>query len=682
MPPSSGNSFGVYRAIDGHIFSAISTFGQTTVGTGACGIVFDTSSGTVSVSGQTRTKRVIIPVGGVNIFETNDGGQTWSSTGAATAFGTSSFSLLCGVINSGGVYYASVINIGVFRYSGFGGSWTNITPSGYTVTNQTLLLVDPSDPTYLSVMGELGIAYGSTSTNANTGTPTWTSTTPTNSNLIPTAPSYDAQYLRYIFGQGSGFFYATCVKIDTNGDTIFSGNQSIWKISGRLAYTGSNTINAVSFARGMEATVAQEAYRPAGATYPLIGPQDIGLMLGGTYTSYPTDYQPRLVEYTCSSIEESPTDGNFVVARITGQGGAPLAAPDGSGYSTDAGMTWTQYSTMPTSQWSANITGSISGSVLTVTAVSSGTLFVGQNIFDTGSGNLNCGYISSLGTGTGGTGTYNLTLAVAVTSRSLTAQADNNSGQIIAADNSHHLIVPAGFSHGTFPVYTANTGVSWSRCSGLPSGNWMFGPWFFQGTNSKPLAVGFGSDVGTVWAAALTAPTTLTIYRSTNYGALFSSVGSITVSINIQALQLLAVPGQPGVLYLCARNAGLWRSVNSGSSWSSITPPDSFIGYASIGVNGTIWLTAKGDATTATSYSLYYSTTNGSSWILHTIRANLPIRQQLDGLGAVRADRTIDNQLYAACGATGFAYFGDITSGPPIFGQTVIMHPSRGRSRH
>jgi hypothetical protein len=55
----------------------------------------------------------------------------------------------------------------------------------------------------------------------------------------------------------------------------------------------------------------------------------------------------------------------------------------------------------------ASVTASVATSVLTVTAVASGVLAVGQLV--QGSGIPSNTYILSLGTGTGGTGTYNLT---------------------------------------------------------------------------------------------------------------------------------------------------------------------------------------------------------------------------------------------------------------------------------
>jgi hypothetical protein len=66
----------------------------------------------------------------------------------------------------------------------------------------------------------------------------------------------------------------------------------------------------------------------------------------------------------------------------------------------------------------AVVTGSIATTVLTVTAVTSGTLFVGQVI--TGTGVTAGTVITSLGTGAGGTGTYNLNISQTVVSTTIT----------------------------------------------------------------------------------------------------------------------------------------------------------------------------------------------------------------------------------------------------------------------
>lgn len=68
---------------------------------------------------------------------------------------------------------------------------------------------------------------------------------------------------------------------------------------------------------------------------------------------------------------------------------------------------------------SATFTGSIAATTLTVTAVASGTLAVGQTLFDT-SGDLIAGTkITALGTGSGGTGTYTVSSTQTVGSETM-----------------------------------------------------------------------------------------------------------------------------------------------------------------------------------------------------------------------------------------------------------------------
>lgn len=69
----------------------------------------------------------------------------------------------------------------------------------------------------------------------------------------------------------------------------------------------------------------------------------------------------------------------------------------------------------------AVFTGSVSGNTLTVSAVASGTIAVGQTLFDS-SGDLSAGTkITALGTGSGGTGTYTLSITKDVGSETMTA---------------------------------------------------------------------------------------------------------------------------------------------------------------------------------------------------------------------------------------------------------------------
>ncbi len=67
----------------------------------------------------------------------------------------------------------------------------------------------------------------------------------------------------------------------------------------------------------------------------------------------------------------------------------------------------------------ASVTGAIAGTTLTVTAVASGALYVGQVI--TGSGVTASTTITAFGTGTGGAGTYTVSISQTVASTAITA---------------------------------------------------------------------------------------------------------------------------------------------------------------------------------------------------------------------------------------------------------------------
>lgn len=88
----------------------------------------------------------------------------------------------------------------------------------------------------------------------------------------------------------------------------------------------------------------------------------------------------------------------------------------------------------------ASFTGSIAGTVLTVSAVGSGALAAGQQV--TGATVASGTYITSLGSGSGGTGTYNVGLSQTVASSAMTSiAADLDS---VAVGVAHVPVLDAG----------------------------------------------------------------------------------------------------------------------------------------------------------------------------------------------------------------------------------------------
>ncbi|RXS93680.1 hypothetical protein [Silvibacterium dinghuense] len=122
-------------------------------------------------------------------------------------------------------------------------------------------------------------------------------------------------------------------------------------------------------------------------------------------------------------------------------------------------------SALVTSGWiiaEAVFTGSISGNTLTVTAVTSGTIAVGQSISGSGMSPCPLGQctITALGTGTGGTGTYTISGASqTVSSATITATALPNY---------------SAFQAGTIAIQCNNQGfVRNSRVLGTKVGLWL-----------------------------------------------------------------------------------------------------------------------------------------------------------------------------------------------------------------
>lgn len=124
----------------------------------------------------------------------------------------------------------------------------------------------------------------------------------------------------------------------------------------------------------------------------------------------------------------------------------------------------------------ASFTGSISGTTLTVTAVASGTVQVGQVLSGTG---ITAGtQILSLGTGTGGSGTYTVSVSEAVSSTAIAATGGanwlpgvfygstsvaltNTNVTLTAAQSSKPIIFLTGTLTGNVQVTLPNTSQKW-----------------------------------------------------------------------------------------------------------------------------------------------------------------------------------------------------------------------------
>lgn len=809
MPVASGNPAGTYTTLNKAggsslgTWTSVKTSGSTLIpsctNSLSSGIVIDASSGTTTIGGQTVTNRIIIPIGGRGVYESTDGGNTFTETAVAT-FGTTNFYIAQGFLTAEGIYYCIVVSPtigGVWRYKT--GVWTNVTtglPWGpSTFDHTTRIIVDPRDnPTskaYLSVYGVNGIGQGFTATNANTAsTLNWSGSTHSQYSYMFANPDYDLGYIRTIFGQQkiSGFlagnfavmdpiteywfwggnqtfsYFATSSTDETSiatsppnyalgasptsftastsglsttvtltvgsgndihvGDTISGngippettilsqtsgtpGRSGVYVLSVAVNLMAADVIvNAMvvmswSMGRGMEATVAQDTVCPPGGSYPVLAVQDLGAPMRGTFTTYPTEMYSAFTEYTCGNVEFAASDPSFVVARVTDQG---ASFTDVSGYSTNFGAdgSWIQAAGVPTPLWQAQVTATLSngsggaGAILNVTAVASGTLFPFAYVTSAVNGGGNFyGRLQPYGTdgttGTGSVGTYKIDdPSFLVGSETIYVSTPIQAGQTVAVDHDHWLTSPTGLGGITvgqwvIPAYTTDRGATWQLCSGLPAVGWILRPWSF-GVACKPFAVGYGVDLGTVWACdfgGTRGDGTARLYRSTDSGASFSQIASWPVDLSCTGTFCLSMPGKPNELWVSGSftggtvpNTGIWHITNANTASAIVTAVNLPAGFdkamlftlgapATPGGYPTLFIRCFLDA--AANAKLYRGSYPGTgSTVTWTqigatgTAIDLPAVCQLQarfGLVAIAGDWNTYGRLYAATGGCGLAYY-------------------------
>jgi Flp pilus assembly protein TadG len=219
---------------------------------------------------------------------------------------------------------------------------------------------------------------------------------------------------------------------------------------------------------------------------------------------------------------------------------------------------------------SASFTGSISGTVLTVTSVTSGTLVVGATI--TGTGVTSGTTITAYGTGTGGSGTYTVSHSQTVGSKTLTESAYTEStwGMQVNASGS----TPTSANMSTTNAF--NTGSPWAVVtdttnSVIPSGTGSW-PWWGTGTTVSSVSTSTAPGSLTLSAAptgsGIVAGDTIVVaplYQIVGFGndfrtsdtasSLNSSSNIVKITGNTSGTPCLGTPGGLGTFYADAISA-------------------------------------------------------------------------------------------------------------------------------
>ena len=490
----------------------------------------------------------------------------------------------------------------------------------------TYCIIDPRSATYLSLTGPHGIGAGFTTTAATSLAPSWKGLTgQCRPNLL--AASYDIPYLNYIFGQQRSFFaYGPCAIVDLSGRCFWGGNQSVW-------YFGTSRVDPTPSGPPVYANT----------TFP------------ATFQTYSWSIG-RGQEVTVAQDILRPPGGPYPILAPQDLG-APMRGTFTT-YPQNLAVHFEEYD-CSSLEYAANDPSFVVASVQSQRTTVTDYLY---------SGNY------------GADGSWN----------AITRQPDSlwnrggtsvTGGQLVAVDRDHWVSVPAGYNGSYQPAFTASatSTASWSLCSGLPSAKWMLGSWT-NGRTSKPFAVGYGADLGTVWACLVVqGSTTATLYRSTDSGATFNSIATFTIGVSTIGVYCLSVPGHPNQLWITASytggsNTNLWHVTNANTSSPTATAvtlparaaaPVAFTLGAPSSPGGYPTLYLLGWTGFRTQQYLCQGAWNGSTvtWSLfgpagphRGTNKDLPKSCQLAGINAIRGDWDAYGLLYVASLASGFAY--------------------------
>lgn len=333
--------------------------------------------------------------------------------------------------------------------------------------------------------------------------------------------------------------------------------------------SGSVTVNGVTIAAnaiyicvsgGAPSAIAQAIFSKKGAGAPMTGNTSVV-----AYDNNPLYVAP--IAYTI--LYEIPTALQLLFKVVIASG--PLVPSNAASQVQSALL-----AAFTGNALSASFTGSIAGTTLTVSAVASGTLAIGQIVSDlTGNVTPNTA-ITGLGTGTGGTGTYTVGTSQTVASEAMTSEAAPTATAVpkarinstiygiqyvpsIAALGAWAQVVSVGIGSANTPdaVVVGYISGNTLTVTSVTSGALVVGDALFDASGLIPA----GTYI-TVFGSGSGGTGTYTINNPVTAGATFTGSGSGTnltasaVTGTIAVGNLLVGTGVPGGTTIVSQSSG------------------------------------------------------------------------------------------------------------------------------
>ncbi len=540
-----GDQVGLYRSTDGGMTWALASGTPASVAfhgdtAGWSGIAFNPRAALVGGF----TSEAIASTGG-KFYRTTDGGMTWndiSSGGPGVEPQMAEF-------DSQGRYFVGLSSGGLYRYAS--GTWTNTNPPS---TQFPFFFLDPTNDQHVIGVSESNFAFVESMDGANTWSSTvnWMRDNQVSVDGIP----WHALSPRY---------YRANLIVDTTRDVIWTpgGNQGLESFP-LSALSGSAPYTADMHGLGIENMCINTMVAPPGSNkLHAVVWDEWYAQLDRDNLVYPTMVNPMAGSVTPSWGLDMAKDGSKVLGRwLAGQVGGGMYFGE-SGTSTDDGVTWTPFPSLPASTQGANDWGY--GGELAMSSkdnlvvVSSNT-----NGLSSSNGQLRMPWYTK----DGGVTWKPVTLPTPWTAANVANVhfAYYLNRQILVADASQigrfYFLV-----YATDPAFagvyrTDDGGDTWTRTSALPGAPAL---WNYNTHIKSPVSghlwmtageEGSGSPVGTGQ-----------LWRSTDGGQTFTALPNVLEPINIGFGAPATAGGYP-VLYMSGYyngQPGVWMTADASS---------------------------------------------------------------------------------------------------------------------